>query len=57
MDDGQATATCALHCFKYTGPNFSGVELIPAVAKTKPLFASEFFRSHTAAPPFHPPRV
>jgi hypothetical protein len=58
MDDGhQAMATCALHCFNYIGPNFSGFDLIPAVAKTKPLFASEFFRSHTATPPFHPPRV
>ena len=57
MDDGQATATCALHCFNYVGPNFSGFELVPAVAKTKPLFASRLSRSHTATPPFHPPRV
>ncbi len=57
MDDCQAMATCALHCFNYTASNFSNFGLVPAVAKSKPLFASEFFRSHTATPPFHPPRV
>jgi hypothetical protein len=57
MDDGQATASCALNCFNYVGPNFSGLELVPAVAKAKPLLASRLVRSRTASPPFHPPRV
>ena len=57
MDDGQATATCALHCFNYIGPSLFGFESVPAVAKTKPLFASKFFRSQTATLPLRPPRV
>jgi hypothetical protein len=57
VDDGQTMATCALHCFNYVGPNFSGFELVSVVAKTKPSFASRLVRSHTASPPFHPPRV
>ena len=57
MDDGQTMASCTLNCFNYVGPNFSGLELVPAVAKTKPLLASRLVRSHTATPPFHPPRV
>jgi hypothetical protein len=56
-DDGACMATCALHCFNFTGLNVSGIAFsAPVVAALKPVRLKNKVTSRMGSPPFRPPR-
>ena len=55
--DCACLAACALTCFSFTAPGFSGITFSPpASAALKPVHASTDVSSRMGSPPFRPPR-
>ena len=55
--DCACMANCALTCFSFTAPGFSGITFSPpASAALKPVHASTDVSSRMGSPPFRPPR-
>lgn len=55
--DCACMAACALTCFSFTAPGFSGITFSPpASAALKLVRASTNVSSRTGSPPFRPPR-
>jgi len=55
--DCACMANCALTCFSFTAPGFSGTTFSPpASAALKPVHASTDVSSRMGSPPFRPPR-
>jgi hypothetical protein len=52
-----ASAGCLAKCFSFHALEFSGATLPAPIGGTKSYFASGPIHSHTASPPFRPPRV
>jgi hypothetical protein len=50
-------ATCALHCFSFTGGQSSPLGYPRRVGHLVPTFESVDFYTHTGNPPFRPPRA
>src|ERR1039457_287995 len=56
--DCACMAGCALTCFGFTAPKFSGIAFTSlASAALKPVGASNHVSSQMGSPPFRPPRV
>jgi hypothetical protein len=55
--DCACMAVCALTCFSFTAPGFSGITFSPpASVALKPVHASANVSSRMGSPPFRPPR-
>ena len=50
-------ATCALHCFSFTGGQSSPLVYPRRIGHVVPTFESVGFYTHTGSPPFRPPRA
>lgn len=57
MAECQASAGCTAKCFNFYGAQNSGALRQPDLPGLVPAGVSEFLHSHTAIPPFRPPRV
>jgi hypothetical protein len=57
MKECQASAGCTAKCFNFYALVFSGVTILSPIGGTESHFVSNPFYSHTASPPYRPPRA
>jgi len=53
----RSIATCALHCFSFTGGQSSPLVYPRRIGHVVPTFESVGLYTHTGSPPFRPPRA